>query len=568
MLAAMLMSGLYSTAQAQTSGSPWGVAAVRLDWNPNGGMIAVSDAGSIVTILDAQTRAVINTLPVMPFPVRALRWSDDGTRLAIGGDYSIQVWDNAWNAQQAVLSLALQVPPERNGLHKIAAIDWNDSAHQILTVVLRHVYIWDSQTGQLVRTIEPVSTPLVSAAWSPDGTMLGYATTIGYVSIVSLTTNESSGAVAYNQDAPWAMEWEPDSDNLVVGTNSGTLQAFVFFPRRLGSDVVALRDQYIAIFSVDWHPTLPLVAVGYADGLVEIWNPDTYDLIQRVQEPTGSPVMSVSWNPNGTQLAYAGSNTSPLEIVNVASLIPGTIEINTTTAPGLTLTDAETFLAEGATIGDQLSVRLSAAPSSNVTVTLSAPSDVTLTPSSITFTPANYADWVVVNGSAPEDNTPESLYDAPEVVPITLSAAGDVLYTDVSATVDAAVYDAGVNVVLGELLLPEGGTGSYRVRLTAPPGVKGSGVGAETVTIRVVGYNSRFITPTPTTLTFTRANWRVQQMVSVLAVDDNIDYGVIYNNSMSLSLSSDVSAPLDSRYGGAGTNVTVERVRVRIMDND
>lgn len=336
-LTTLLLIGLHDTAHAQELRHPSEIPAVRLDWNPNNDLIAISDAGSIVTILDAQTRVAINTLPVMPFPVRAVRWSDDGTRLAVGGEYSIQIWDNAWDdSGQAALSLRLQVPPHRFGLNMLHALDWNDSAQQILTTVLRQVYIWDSRTGQLIRTIEPVSTPLVSAAWSPDGTMLGYASSTGFVSIALLTTDEVSGAETYDRDAPWAMAWEPNSDNLVVGTNSGTLQAFDFSPRRLGSDVVSLRDDYVDIFSVDWHPTQPLVAVGYADGMVEIWNPDTYDLVQRVQGQTGQPIMSVSWSPDGTQLAYA--NGSDLVIVPAPTLELPTPTPTYTPTPTPTLT--------------------------------------------------------------------------------------------------------------------------------------------------------------------------------------------------------------------------------------
>lgn len=312
-LIAMLLINLNSIAQAQELRPPSEISAVRLDWNPTVNLIAISDGVSIVTILDAQTRMVLNTLPVMPFPVRALRWSDDGTRLAMGGEYSIQIWDNVWDGNQATLSLGLQAPQGQMLGFEINAIDWNEATQQILSTISGRVYIWDSQTGQLVRTIEPISTPLESAAWSPDGTMLGYASSTGFVSILLLITNEVSGANTYDRDATWAMAWEPNGDNLVVGTNSGTLQAFDFFPRRLGSDVVSLRDNYTDIFSVDWHPMLPLVAVGYADGLVEIWNPDTYNLVQRVQEQTGQPVMSVSWSPDGTQLAYA--NGSDLVIV-------------------------------------------------------------------------------------------------------------------------------------------------------------------------------------------------------------------------------------------------------------
>jgi WD40 repeat protein len=342
-LTAVILISLHGIAQAQDPRRPSDIPAVRLDWNPTNALIAISDAGNLVSILDAHSRTALNSLPAMPFPVRALRWSDDGTRLAVGGEYSIQIWDSAWDGTQMLLSLTLQAPPNSLGLDMLNAIDWNDSAQQILTTVLRRVYIWDTQTGQLVRTIEPVSTPLVSAAWSPDGTMLGYANSTGFVSIESFTTNEASGADTGDRDAPWALAWEPNGNNLIVGTNSGTLQAFDFSPRRLGTDMVSFRDDYVDIFSVDWHPTLQWVAVGYADGIVEIWNPYTYDLVQRVQEQTGTPVMSVSWSPDGTQLAYVDEATLAIIPTPTDPFAPTTTPTPTSTfTPTATPTETPT----------------------------------------------------------------------------------------------------------------------------------------------------------------------------------------------------------------------------------
>lgn len=313
-LAALLFLFVNSPAEAQFS--PSEIAAVRLDWNPTGDVIAVSDGGSMVQIVDPQTRVVVNTLPIMPFPVRALRWSDDGSRLAIGGEYTIQIWDNAWDSEQAILSLVLQIPPDPIGLDMLDSVDWSNGATQILTIALGRVYLWDSRTGQLIRTIDPVSMPIVSAAWSPDGTLLATGRLTGYVLIESTISSETGGADTQDRDAVLAIDWEPTGTTLVVGTNSGVLQAFGRGPGRLGSALLAYTEDPVAIFSLDWHPTLPLLAIGYADGATEIRNARTGDLVERVE--TGLPVMSVSWSPDGTQLAFA--NGLDLNIVPAPTL--------------------------------------------------------------------------------------------------------------------------------------------------------------------------------------------------------------------------------------------------------
>jgi hypothetical protein len=187
--------------------------------------------------------------------------------------------------------------------------------------------------------------------------------------------------------------------------------------------------------------------------------------------------------------------------------------------------------------------------------------------------PANYNAWQVVNVAAAEDNTAEAAWDAPEVLPVTLTASGDPRYDGVTAALNADVYDAGLHIVPSplndyNLTLPEGGTGSYRARLTAPPGVRAIGVGAETVTVRLQGYNGMLTSPTPTRLAFTRANWNIQQMVMVTARDDSNNYGVSYLMSILNAFTSDVVAPLDSRYGGATPNLAAVRFRIRVLDND
>ena len=575
-LTVAILISLQSIAQAQDLRRPSEIPAVRMDWNPNNNLIAISDGGNIVTIFDAQNRAVINALPLISFPVRALRWSDDGTRLAIGGEYTIQVWNNARDGEQMVLALTIQVPADPLGLDMLSVIDWNDSAQQILTTVLRQVYIWNTQTGQLIRTIEPVSTPLVSASWSPDGTMLAYASSTGFVSIASLTTDEVSGAETYDRDAPWAMSWEANGDNLVVGTNSGTLQAFDFSPRRLGSDVVSLRADYVDIFSVDWHPTLPLVAVGYADGIVEIWNPDTYNLVQRVQEETGMPVMSVSWSPDGMQLAYADGNnliivpapTAELPTLTFTPIHTDTPTFTATPMPSPTPTATFTFTptfpstpTETPTLTPTYTSTLTFTPTFTPTATFTSTSMATFTPTpSVTCTATIAASDALglVNAITAANANGASL----DIICLTANST----YTFLSASNSIALPSITTPItIVGNGAILERGNGAPQFRLFnvtasgsltlqnltvrnfhAGGGNGGAILNAGSVTldgVTVTGNSARFAGGIHSSGTLTITNSTLSSNTS------QEDAGAIYLNSGSLTMSDTTIQSNSARYG-------------------
>jgi CSLREA domain-containing protein len=101
--------------------------------------------------------------------------------------------------------------------------------------------------------------------------------------------------------------------------------------------------------------------------------------------------------------------------------------------------------------------------------------------------------------------------------------------------------------------IQEGSSGSYTLVLDAPPNP------GETVTISLRNYNTRLISPTPTFVQFTNANWNVPRTITLLAVNDSVDRGVTYAVSISHVVTT---------TGGAYTGITASRIRVYISDND
>jgi hypothetical protein len=137
-------------------------------------------------------------------------------------------------------------------------------------------------------------------------------------------------------------------------------------------------------------------------------------------------------------------------------------------------------------------VTLTQQPPDNVTVNVASSDSqiLTVAPSALTFTPANWNVAQTVSVTAPDD-----LDTANETASITLSA------TDMTTrTVAAAVTDDDVQTVIANpipLPVDEGGARDLNVRLAFQP--------ATDVTLTVTSLNTSLITTTPATITFTPA---------------------------------------------------------------
>ncbi|WP_156013383.1 beta strand repeat-containing protein [Thioalkalivibrio sp. HK1] len=229
--------------------------------------------------------------------------------------------------------------------------------------------------------------------------------------------------------------------------------------------------------------------------------------------------------------------------------ITGSIRIDVTDddAPGLTIDSSSLDVGEGE--NDDFTVKLTAAPTGgNVTVaiTKSGSPDVTISPSSLTFTPANWGSVQSVTVSAAQDDDA-----ADDSATLSLNASG-ANYANITGSVDIDVNDnddRGLTVSSLTLVLSEGSTKDFTVKLTASP--TGGNV---TVTISKSS-GSNDVSFSPASLTFGASNWSTPQTVTVSAADDND--GVKDSASISLSASGADYVSI------AGTNVKVD-----VSDND
>ena len=237
--------------------------------------------------------------------------------------------------------------------------------------------------------------------------------------------------------------------------------------------------------------------------------------------------------------ALPGTIVSPLVPVTPsleATVSPPSLALNENSSSSI---NARTFTA-----------RLDSLPAANTTVAV-ASSDTgaaRVSAASLTFTTTNWntAQTVTVTAQADDDANNET-------VAVTLSAAGVGVLATVSVTVadddrGTVVIDADPNTPAresGPLLLAEGASGSYSVRLSARP--------TATATVAVASDDTGAVTVNSSSLTFTTTNWNTPQTVTAMAVAEASD-------------AVDESVTITHTATGGGYGGTSSSLRVGVSD--
>ena len=178
---------------------------------------------------------------------------------------------------------------------------------------------------------------------------------------------------------------------------------------------------------------------------------------------------------------------------------------------GVTITPVELSFAEGAS--DTYSVVLDSEPSDTVLIEMSrsGSSDVTVSPSQLTFTASDWAtaQTVTVNGAQDNDSADDS-------ATIKHTVQGGDYEGRTARGVQVTVVDdddsAGLVLDKTSVGVDEDGSGTFTVALATQP--------TATVTVDVTSGDVAEATVSPQTLTFTAVNWATAQTVTVNGVDD------------------------------------------------
>jgi len=259
-----------------------------VSWSPDGAYLAASREQSI-RVWRWEPYYILPEL-LHRSNVLAICWSPDAKRLATAtGDGHVAVW----NVESAVELISLQA---HNGA--VVAVAWSPDGSRIATASLDStVKIWEAHSGVLLLTFKSDQGEFRSVSWSPDGKQLAAAGEAYFVTVWDAASGNEFMKL-FVEGRQNAVAWSPDGSRLatfgsVIGFwNAENGQKIVTLPGSGGHSVGA------------WGPAGKYLATAGDGHAVRIWEAARGLEWLRLRGPVGTS-SSISWNPDGKQLACA-----------------------------------------------------------------------------------------------------------------------------------------------------------------------------------------------------------------------------------------------------------------------
>lgn len=253
-------------------GKVWATAVA-----PQSSRVAVGGRGGFVRIIDLKTGQQVSQLEdVHPATVDCLEFSQDGTLIATGGWRSDEVV--VWHSDDGSRERAFKADAN------IRAVAFSPDGKTIVAGCEdKLLFLWDVETGDVLKKVTAHAQPVYDVAFSPDGKTIATCCgdwTEAKPGRVKLWKTESLTEIARldgHKTAVRSAVFDPDGSRLASVSEDGVIRLWDVATQ---TELAVLRNSTGAR-PLDWSPDGKLLAAGLHDGTTNVWDLKTSAVVGR-----------------------------------------------------------------------------------------------------------------------------------------------------------------------------------------------------------------------------------------------------------------------------------------------
>jgi len=278
----------------------------RISWSPSGKRLATASHDGTVALWDRSNGRVNTRLKSSGGRVWTVSWSPGETRLATVDDAGLGIWDS--DSGDFIRTISTPQKPQ------CARFGPN---HDILAIGTDHGEIVLLHLGDLEasRILLGHQSAVETLAWSPDERLLASGDRDGIVYIWDVDAGAPLRALRDHKDMVRTVVWSRDGNTLATGANDCTVRLY----SSQGIELRVLESHKKGISDLSFSSSDVLLASRSWDNTIQIWRCDTWDLISTLAVRVSPISLSgMSFHPDDQMLAAHDDTKGRLLLWEVA----------------------------------------------------------------------------------------------------------------------------------------------------------------------------------------------------------------------------------------------------------
>ncbi len=194
------------------------------------------------------------------------------------------------------------------GLGTLTSAKYSPNGNYIATGGGQGAFLWDADTGELIRRFIGHSGEVTSLVFSPNSNSL----LTGSKDSTAKLWNVSTGALLYtfsgHTDSVLSVAISSDGSRVLTGSDDHTAK---LWEASSGQFIRTFTNHSSSVYSVAFSPNGGQIVTGSKDKSAKIWNVNTGQVIRTLSAHNGS-VRAVAFSPDGTQILTGSTDTTAI----------------------------------------------------------------------------------------------------------------------------------------------------------------------------------------------------------------------------------------------------------------